>query len=128
LKQVNHRVRSSQAQWFYDDPRLHFEAWWHANTGRLELGLHLEGPPQLNQRIAGVLSRQMLMIQARLGGRLDLEPWDKGWVRLYETYPVEVFDQDRVAMTASRIAELIAVLWPMCKALRGGRIPLAERV
>ena len=35
LKEVNHRVRSSQAQWFFDDPRLHFEAWWHANSGRL---------------------------------------------------------------------------------------------
>ena len=70
----------------------------------------------------------MLMIQARLGGRLDLEPWDKGWVRLYETHPVEVFDRDRVATTATRMAELIAVLWPMCKALRGGKIRLAERV
>src|SRR5207245_1713652 len=42
LKGVSHRARSSQAQWFFGDPRLHFEAWWHANTGRLELGLHLE--------------------------------------------------------------------------------------
>ena len=125
---MNHRVRSSQAQWYYDDPRLHFEAWWHANTGRLELGLHLEGSPELNERIGGGLSRLMLMIQARLGGRLDLEPWDKGWVRLYETHPVEVFDRDRVATTAARMAELIAVLWPMCKGLRGGKIRLAERV
>ena len=128
MKVVNHRVRSSQAQWYYDDPRVHFEAWWHANTGRLELGLHLEGPPELNERIAAGLSRQMLMIQGRLGGRLDLEPWDKGWVRLYETHPVEVFDRDRVATTAARMAELIAVLWPMCKELRGGKIRLAERV
>ena len=128
MKQVSHRVRSSQAQWYYDDPRLHFEAWWHANTGRLELGLHLEGPAELNERIAAGLSRQMLMIQGRLGGRLDLEPWDKGWVRLYETHPVEVFDRDRVASTAARMAELISVLWPMCKELRGGKIRLAERV
>ena len=128
LRDVTHRVRSSQAQWFYDDPRMHFEAWWHANTGRLELGLHLEGPPERNERIAAGLSRQMLMIHARLGGRLDLEPWDKGWVRLYETYPVELFDRERVAATAARLAELIAVLWPMCKELRGGKIPASGRV
>src|SRR2546427_10915595 len=66
LKEVNHRVRSSQAQRFFDDPRLHFEAWWHANSGRLELGLHLEAAPELNQQIAAGLSRQMLMIKGPL--------------------------------------------------------------
>lgn len=128
LRAVKERVRSSQAQWWYDDPRLHFEAWWHAKTGRLELGMHLEGPPDLNERIAAGLSRQMLMIQARLGGRLDLEPWDKGWIRLYETYAVEDFDGQRVTSTATRVAELITVLWPICRELRGGKIRLAERV
>jgi hypothetical protein len=128
LKQVKHRVRSSQAQWFFDDPRLHFEAWWHANTGRLELGLHLEADPQVNDRIAAGLARRLLMIKARLGDRIDLEPWDRGWIRLYETHSVEVFDADRVARTAVRMAELIAVLWPMCAELRRGKIRAAERV
>jgi hypothetical protein len=128
LKAINHHLRSSQAQWFYDDPRLHFEAWWHANTGRLELGLHLESTPALNERIAAGLARQLLMIKARLGERLDLEPWDRGWIRLYETHPVEVFDADRIATTARRMAELIEVLWPMCTELRRGKIRLAERV
>jgi len=128
LKAVNHLVRSSQAQWFYDEPRLHFEAWWHANTGRLELGLHLESTPEVNDRIAAGLARQLLMIKARLGERLDLEPWDRGWIRLYETHPVEVFDAARIATTATRMAELIEVLWPMCNELRRGKIRLAERV
>ena len=121
-------MRSSQAQWFYDDPHLHFEAWWHANTGRLELGLHLESTPALNDHIATGLARQLLVIKARLGERLDLEPWDKGWIRLYETYPVEVFDRERVTVTASRMAELIVVLWPMCLEAGRGKIRLAERV
>ena len=128
LRNVKHRVRSSQAQWFFDDPRLHFEAWWHANTGRLELGLHLEATPALNEQLAAGLSRQLLLIKARLGERLDLEPWDRGWIRLYETHPVAVFDAERVRLTAGRMAELIAVLWPMCQALRHGKIRLAERV
>jgi hypothetical protein len=129
LKEVRHRVRSSQAQWFYDDPRLHFEAWWHGNTGRLELGLHLEAAPATNDRIAAGLARQLLMIKARLGERIDLEPWDRGWIRLYETHPVEVFDAARVKVTAARMAELIAVIWPMCQELRKGdaKIRLAER-
>ena len=130
LKAVSHRVRSSQAQWFFDDPRLHFEAWWHARTGRLELGLHLEAAPEMNERIAAGLARQLLLIKARLGGRLDLEPWDKGWIRLYETEAVEVFDAGRVRTTARRMAELISVLWPMCQKLRKSdvKIRLAERV
>jgi hypothetical protein len=128
LKDVNHHVRSSQAQWFYDDPRLHFEAWWHANTGRLELGLHLESTPDVNERIAAGLARQLLLIKARLGERIDLEPWDRGWIRLYETHPVDVFDAARIAATSRRMAELIEVLWPMCHELRRGKIRLAERV
>jgi hypothetical protein len=128
MRDVKHRVRSSQAQWWFDDPRLHVEAWWHAKTGRLELGLHLEGPPELNERIAAGLSRRLLIIKARLGERLDLEPWDKGWVRLYETHAVEGFDAARLAATARRVAELIEVLWPMCAELRRGKIRLAERV
>jgi len=129
LHDVRHRVRSSQAQWFYDDPRLHFEAWWHPNTGRLELGLHLEAAPAINDRIAAGLARQLLMIKARLGERIDLEPWDRGWIRLYETHPVEVFDAARVKVTAARLAELIGVIWPMCQELRksDAKIRLAER-
>jgi len=129
LKRVSHRARSSQAQWFYGDPRLHFEAWWHANTGRLELGLHLEAEPAMNERIANGLARQLLMIKARLGQQLDLEPWDRGWVRLYETYAIEVFDSAQIKRTAARIAELIVVIWPMCQELRksDARIRLAER-
>jgi hypothetical protein len=129
LRDVSHRVHSSQAQWYFDDPRLHFEAWWHANTGRLELGLHLEAAPAVNDGIATGLARQLLMIKARLGQQLDLEPWDRGWVRLYETDAVEVFDVARVKRTATRLAELIAVIWPICQELRksGAKIRLAER-
>jgi hypothetical protein len=129
LKGVRHRASSNQAQWFFDDPRLHFEAWWHANNGRLELGLHLEAEPATNDRIATGLSRQLLMIKARLGRQLDLEPWDRGWVRLYESYAVEVFDAVQIKQTAARMAELISVIWPMCQALRKSdvKIRLAER-
>ena len=129
LKGVSHRARSSQAQWFFRDPRLHFEAWWHANTGRLELGLHLEAEPAINDRIAAGLARQLLMIKARLGQQLDLEPWDRGWIRLYETTAIEVFDAAQVKRTAARIAELIVVIWPMCQELRksDAKIRLAER-
>jgi len=129
MKGVRHRARSSQAQWFFDDPRLHFEAWWHANNGRLELGLHLEAEPAINDRIAAGLARQLLIIKARLGQQLDLEPWDRGWIRLYETIAIDVFDAAQVKRTAARIAELIVVIWPMCQELRKGdaKIRLAVR-
>src|SRR2546430_12867543 len=61
LKEINHRVRSSQAQWFFDDPRLHFEAWWHADSRRLKLGLHMETTPAQKERIATSLDRQLMM-------------------------------------------------------------------
>src|SRR5207237_1919667 len=71
LKDINHRVRSSQAQWFFDDPRLHFEAWWHANSGRLELGMHLEATPALNERFVTCLARSLLMIKYQLLQHVD---------------------------------------------------------
>lgn len=129
LREVSHRARSSQAQWFFGDSRLHFEAWWHANTGRLELGFHLEAEPAINDRIAAGLAGQLLLIKARLGQQLDLEPWDRGWVRLYETHAIEVFDAAQIKRTATRMAELIAFIWPMCQELRksDAKIRLAER-
>ena len=50
-------------------------------------------------------------------------------MRLYETYAIEVFDAPRIKLTAARIAELIAVIWPICQEVRkrDARIPLAER-
>ena len=83
----------------------------------------------MNERLATGLARKLLMIKARLGQQLDLEPWDRGWVRLYETDAIEVFDAARVKRTAARIAELIVVIWPMCQELRksGAKIRLAER-
>ncbi len=83
----------------------------------------------MNDRIATGLARQLLLIKARLGQQLDLEPWDRGWVRLYETYAIEVFDGAQIKRTATRMAELIAVIWPMCRELRksDAKIRLAER-
>jgi hypothetical protein len=50
-------------------------------------------------------------------------------VRLYETYPVEIFDAAQIKQTAARMAELIGVIWPMCQELRKGdaKIRLAKR-
>ena len=93
------------------------------------MGLHLEAEPAINDRIANGLAGQLLVIKARLGQQLDLEPWDRGWVRLYETYAIEVFDAAQIKRTASRMAELISVIWPMCQELRKGdaKIRLTER-
>ncbi len=113
LRTVSHRLRSSQAQWFFDDPRIHFEAWWHAQTGRLEIGLHLEAETEVNDRIAARLAHHLFEVKARLGSQFDLEPWDRGWVRLYETHPMDGFDAAAVSRSAARIAEVISVLWPL---------------
>jgi hypothetical protein len=45
---------------------------------------------------------------------VDLEPWDKGWIRLYETEAGDMFDTARVARTGARMAEFIRVIWPLC--------------
>src|SRR5579859_3633575 len=77
----------------YGRPEVHFEAWHHTGDGRLEVGLHFEGTAQLP--------------------RAELEPWDRGWSRLYETLPALVLDEPAQSATLERMGAYITTLQPM---------------
>src|ERR1700746_1605233 len=70
----------------YGRPDLHFEAWHHTGDGRLEVGLHFEGTAALNDSAFDYFRARMVEVKAQLP-RAELEPWDRGWSRLYETLP-----------------------------------------
>ncbi len=100
----------------FGDPAVHYEAWHHTATGRMEVGLHLEGPAEANRRAFDLLRGRLLEIKHGLP-RAELEPWDKGWCRLYETFPAPLLGQAVLEDTADRLAAYIQVLNPM---LEGG--------
>src|SRR5258708_4171073 len=72
---------------------FHYEAWHHTGDGRLEIGLHFEGSRDENQQAFDFFRAHMLEIKAQLP-RAELEPWDRGWSRLYETLPAAQLGED----------------------------------
>ncbi len=108
-----YRPRGSIAQVFYADPRVHYELWFHWRTGRIEIGLHFERDERTNDALFDWFDRQIVSIKAGLGETIDLERWDKGWARIYETWPCERVDRAFRAHTTARLAKIITVLEPI---------------
>ncbi len=108
--------RGRLLKFHYGDPGVHFEGWHHAGAGRFEVGLHLEADPATNQRRFEALRGRMVEVKGALP-RAELEPWDRGWCRLYETFPAPVLDHAVVAEAGERLAAYISVLQPLLEGL-----------
>ena len=96
----------------YTRPEIHFEAWHHTGDARLEVGLHFEGPAAFNERAFAYFRGRMVEVKAQLP-RAELEPWDRGWARLYETIPAPHLDEPLQAAVVERVAAYITALQPM---------------
>jgi hypothetical protein len=96
----------------YGHPETHFEAWHHRAVGRLEVGLHLEGERQLNAAAHGFFRSRIVEIK-RVLPRAELEPWDRGWARLYETVPAPELCDRCLSVAVERLTTYITVLQPM---------------
>ncbi|HYM67648.1 MAG TPA: hypothetical protein VEW68_10180, partial [Patescibacteria group bacterium] len=88
-------------------------------VGRLEFGLHFEGERQHNAEAYDFFRSRMVEVKARLP-RAELEPWDRGWVRLYETVPAAQLDGDAVDRGAALMAAYISALEPLLQAFLAG--------
>jgi hypothetical protein len=96
----------------YGHPEIHFEAWHHTGAGRLEIGLHFEGKADANQRAFEYFRERIVEVKARLP-RAELEPWDRGWTRLYETLPAAQLDENVLAGAVELMGDYITTLQPM---------------
>jgi len=96
----------------YGHPETHFEAWHHSGVGRIEVGLHFEGNRELNAAALAYFRGRMVEVKGGLA-RAELEPWDRGWARLYETFPTPDLDTDAVTESARRLAAYIVTLQPL---------------
>ena len=96
----------------YGRPEFHYEAWHHTGAGRLEIGLHFEGPSDENQAAFDFFRVRMIEIKAHLP-RAELEPWDRGWSRLYETLPAPQLDESVLDRAVERMAEYVVNLQPL---------------
>jgi hypothetical protein len=120
LRDFKTASRSWLAQFYYDDPHLHYEVW---NLGerrkRLEIGLHFESRErELNARLLARMLAHLFEIKAELGSSFEAEPWDKGWTKVYETIPLESFNAEYLERVAARVAQVIRVLESIRRDLR----------
>lgn len=99
--------------WGGDDASMHYEVWVHEREARLEIGFHMEADEALNAALYREFDKCLLDLQVQLGAGVWLEPWDKGWVRLYETQPLWPLDTGRVYDTAERVVAFAKAIEPV---------------
>jgi hypothetical protein len=96
----------------FGHPEFHYEAWHHTGDGRLEIGLHFEGSRDENQEAFDFFRAHVLEIKAQLP-RAELEPWDRGWSRLYETLPAALLDEGVLDGAIDCMSGYIVTLQPL---------------
>jgi hypothetical protein len=108
-------TRSWLVQLYYTDPLVHYEVvTLGVKRGELEIGLHFESRNSAaNEQLLDGFMQHLLEIKAELGDGLEAEMWDKGWTKVYETIPMETFDEAYVDRVAERLAHVIVVLQPI---------------
>lgn len=106
------RGRGRLAKFDYGHPETHFEIWHHAGAGRLEVGLHFEGPAALNDAALAYFRTRLVEIKKSIP-RAELEPWDRGWSRLYETVSASALTGALLDSASELLAAYVITLQPM---------------
>jgi hypothetical protein len=96
----------------FGERAFHYEAWHHAGAGRLEIGLHFEASAAEHQRAFEYVRSRMVEVKATLP-RAELEPWDRGWSRLYETTPAPTLDDDVLDRAVTCMSVYVVTLQPL---------------
>jgi hypothetical protein len=108
-------TRSWLVQLYYAEPLVHYEVVTLGIKRReLEIGLHFESRNSAtNEQLLASFARHLFEIKAELGDSFEAEMWDKGWTKVYETIPMETFDEAYVDRVAARLAQVIVVMQPI---------------
>jgi len=104
--------------WSGPEDTIHYEIWVHDGRQLLELGLHCEAEPARNARIRQGLADYLFDLKAALGNGVELEEWDRGWTRLYETHPLFPLDEPRLEEIAQRTGVFVATVEPLYQEVR----------
>jgi hypothetical protein len=114
LRDFRWQARPWLVQIHYGHPHLHYEVWRLSRREALELGLHFEHRDRdVNARLLRYFDAFGVAIKAELGEDVEVEPWDKGWAKVYQTLPLEPFEPPYLEKVAARLAHMIAYLQPI---------------
>ena len=117
LRQFTFKPQGSLAQLYFEDPKVHYESWFSWRSGRVGLGLHFERDQARNDHLFDAFDRRIIEIKAALGDTIELERWDRGWSRIYESWPCEKVDHSFRDEMTRRLAKIIRTLQPIYEAL-----------
>src|SRR5215472_8900610 len=106
------RGRGRLMKVYFGELAFHYEAWHHTGAGKLEVGLHFEASAAENQAAFDFFRARMVEVKASLP-RAELEPWDRGWSRLYETLIAPRLDENVLWRTVECVADYVVCLQPL---------------
>jgi len=118
VRRPERRVMWTILQFYYGDPRVHFELQPQVARGVVELGLHFEGPVALNDRWAALVAAHAPEIVAALGDGWELEEWTPSWRRLHRTWAFTVLTEELAREVGGQLARAIEALQPLLDAGR----------
>ncbi len=99
-----------------------------AGVAMLELGLHFESRDRaVNAKLLAAFDRRMIEVKRTLGRQWEAEPWDRGWAKVYETFPREALEEEYLDRIAARCAAVIKLLQPIVEeTLSGNHSPVRK--
>lgn len=111
--QPERKVMWTTLQLHYGDPRVHFELQPMPARGVVELGLHFEGPAEVNDRWAALVALHAPELMAALGEGWELEEWTASWRRLHRTWPFTELSLELAEEVSGQLARALQVLRPL---------------
>lgn len=109
------RVMWTTLQFSYGDRAVHFELQPQPARGLVELGLHFEGPLELNDLWAAHIAAHAGRLLGELGSEWELEAWTLSWRRLHRTFPGERLTSALASEVGAELARAIRVLGPVIR-------------
>ncbi|MFN0147133.1 MAG: hypothetical protein ACKVT1_11525 [Dehalococcoidia bacterium] len=97
-------------QLHYGNPAVHFELQPQVSRSLVELGLHFEAAPEVNDAWAALIAERASDLLPVLGSDWELEAWTQSWRRLHRTYSFERLTRalaDEVSADLARALELL---------------------
>jgi hypothetical protein len=115
---IKPRIRSVWFQAHFHSPKVHYEVWLTRKTGRIEIGLHFEGPREFSHRWLGLMADHAPEIMDGLGPEFEFEEWTPSWTRIHQTVPYDPLSEPLAEEVARRLARVITVLQPIVEVER----------
>jgi hypothetical protein len=108
----HHVVMHSKVKLWFGNKDLHYECGLYERRKVIELGLHFESDAFTNQLLLGAIRGHAKAIARRIP-TARIETWDRGWARVWESIPLQPFDDRHRAQVTKTFAKYVRVLEPI---------------